>query len=131
MPADGDEAMGRSTLSYSTGASDRTGCPSRGRPIDLVHLTRQTLGDQALEHEVLGLMNRQIEAFAGRIDLATEDERRHIAHALKGAARNIGAFALADAAEAFEQAPAERTARAALGAEMVRTAAFIASLNGG
>ena len=123
--------MGRSTAPLMSGSRDGTGCPSRGRPIDLVHLTRQTLGDQALEHEVLGLMNRQIEAFSGRIDLATEDERRHIAHALKGAARNIGAFALADAAEAFEHAPTAKAAREALSAEMVRAAAFIASLNGG
>jgi HPt (histidine-containing phosphotransfer) domain-containing protein len=104
------------------------GCPSRNRPIDLVHLSRQTLGDQGLEQEVLGLMDRQITAFTGRLGLATEDERRHIAHALKGAARNIGAFALADAAETVEHAPRDAEALAAFGVEMARTAAFIATL---
>lgn len=117
--------------SFTAGASMRPACPSRGRPIDLVHLSRQTLGDTALEQEVLGLMGRQIEVFACRIDLATDEERRHIAHALKGAARNIGAFALADAAEVFEQAPADAAARAALGDEMRRTSAFITVLNPG
>jgi HPt (histidine-containing phosphotransfer) domain-containing protein len=104
------------------------GCPSRDRPIDLVHLSRQTLGDQALEQEVLGLMDRQIVAFTGRLELATDDERHHIAHALKGAARNVGAFALANAAEAVELAPRNTEALAGFTTEMARTAAFIATL---
>jgi HPt (histidine-containing phosphotransfer) domain-containing protein len=103
-------------------------CPSSDRPIDLVHLARQTAGDSGLEREVLDLMSRQIDAFSDRIALATEDERRHIAHALKGAARNVGAFALARAAEAFELAPRAAAAHDVLTAEMRRASAFIAAL---
>jgi HPt (histidine-containing phosphotransfer) domain-containing protein len=105
-------------------------CPSRGRPIDLVHLTRQTLGDLALEREVLGLMQRQILAVADRLDLATEAERRQIAHALKGTARNVGAFALSAAAEALETVPGSLPACGALKAEMRRASVFIRSLGG-
>ena len=118
--------MGRSPSFRVSGAP--SDCPSRHRPIDLVHLVRQTLGDEVLEQEMLGLMNRQIRLVAARIDLATETERRHIVQALKGAARNIGAFALADAAEAFEHGPGEGAAREALTTEMARAAGFIASL---
>lgn len=105
-------------------------CPSRGRPIDLVHLTRQTLGDLALEREVLGLMQRQILAVADRLDLATDAERRQIAHALKGTARNVGAFALSAAAEALEAVPGSLPASTALKSEMRRASLFIRSLGG-
>ena len=105
-------------------------CPSRNRPIDLVHLTRQTLGDLALEREVLGLMQRQILAFADRLELATDAERRQIAHALRGSARNVGAFSLSAAADALEAAPESRPARATLEAEMRRASVFIRSIGG-
>ena len=32
---------------------------ARARPVDLVHLARQTMGDRALEQEVLGLFVQQ------------------------------------------------------------------------
>lgn len=121
-------ASGTLKQSDRGGASMPRSRPSRGRPIDLVHLARQTLGDRGLEREVLGLMGRQIALFSTRLGLADEDGRRHIAHALKGAARNIGAFALADAAEAVEATPANPDALAAIEVEMARTAAFIARL---
>ena len=38
-------------------------CPSKGRPIDLVFLANQTMGDKALELEVLQVFARQ----AGRL----------------------------------------------------------------
>lgn len=108
--------------------SGKKGRPSGERPIDLVHLSRQTLGDHALELEVLGLMERQILAFSGRLGLATMQERRQIAHALKGAARNVGAFALAGAAETVEQAPDDVDGLIALCQAMDSTAAFIARM---
>lgn len=110
------------------GSDAPAGCPSRSRAVDLVHLARQTSGDRDLEREVLGLMVRQIRAFESRLSLASGDERRHIAHALKGAARNIGAFALGDAAEAFENDPSSPSALAAFEADMRRTVAFILAL---
>jgi HPt (histidine-containing phosphotransfer) domain-containing protein len=72
-------------------------------PIDIAHLKRMTLGDAGLEREVLamfaGQAARLIEALA-----ALPAEAGEIAHTLKGSARAIGAFFVADAAEALEGA---------------------------
>jgi HPt (histidine-containing phosphotransfer) domain-containing protein len=72
-------------------------------PIDIEHLKRMTLGDAGLEHEVLamfaGQAARLIDALAGLPPEAAE-----LAHTLKGSARAIGAFQVADAAEALEAA---------------------------
>jgi HPt (histidine-containing phosphotransfer) domain-containing protein len=76
--------------------------------IDLVHLSRQTLGDTGLETELLRLFEGQAGAFAVRLraPAAPQDIKQRIvlAHTLKGSSRAIGAFALADAAEAYEDA---------------------------
>src|ERR1043166_8146297 len=73
-----------------------------GRPVDLAHLSRYTGGDSALNAEVLDLfanqsadLMRQLEAVLTTLDRKTW---RHITHSIKGAARGIGAFALADVA---------------------------------
>ena len=76
--------------------------------IDLVHLSRQTLGDNALEIELLTLFDRQAQQFASRLGAPmTPGEgkwRAELAHTLKGSARAVGAFALGEAAEAYEEA---------------------------
>jgi HPt (histidine-containing phosphotransfer) domain-containing protein len=70
-------------------------------PIDIAHLKRMTLGDAGLEREVLAMFAGQavrlIEALAELPADAAE-----IAHTLNGSARAIGAFKVAEAAEAFE-----------------------------
>ena len=103
-------------------------CPSRRRPIDLVHLARQTCGDRALEADVLGMLSRQLDTLLRRIDGARDEERRQIAHALKGTARNVGAFRLADSAERYESAPRDATALAQLRQEAEAAASFARSL---
>jgi|SRR5271167_1418849 HPt (histidine-containing phosphotransfer) domain-containing protein len=74
-------------------------------PIDGAHLDRMTLGDASLEREVLAMFSGQA---VGLIDrLATEaksSETLALAHTLKGSARAIGAFGVADAAEGLEAA---------------------------
>ena len=115
--------------SLSSAPIDAVSCPSRHRPIDLVYLTRQTLGDRGLEREILGLMRRQISISADRLERDANPDLRQIAHALKGAARNIGAFALSDAAERLERAPGSAVALAALEIEMHRASRFITSLD--
>ena len=72
-------------------------------PIDLEHLRRMTLGDAGLEREVLAMFAAQT---VGLIDaLATlPPEAGALAHTLKGSARAIGAFAVADAAARLEAA---------------------------
>jgi HPt (histidine-containing phosphotransfer) domain-containing protein len=72
-------------------------------PVDLDHLRRMTLGDQALEREVLGMFLKQ----SGRVlDQLAEmsSEASALAHTLKGSARAIGAFRVADSAAAVEDA---------------------------
>ncbi len=82
--------------------------PASELVIDLVHLSRQTLGDSALESELLTLFDRQAQQLAIRLGtVPTADEARwraEMAHTLKGSARAIGAFHLGDAAEAYEAA---------------------------
>jgi HPt (histidine-containing phosphotransfer) domain-containing protein len=72
-------------------------------PIDDAHLAAMTLGDQALEREVLGLFAAQSASLIAML-LAWPADAAALAHALKGSARAIGAFAVADAAADFEDA---------------------------
>ena len=72
-------------------------------PIDLEHLRRMTLGDAGLEREVLALFSAQTVSLIGA--LATlPPQAGALAHTLKGSARAIGAFAVADAAAHLEAA---------------------------
>jgi HPt (histidine-containing phosphotransfer) domain-containing protein len=81
--------------------------------LDLEHLSRQTLGNRALEREVLELFvshsGEQLQRLNGS---ASESERRESAHAIVGAARAIGAFEVARIAGAIERS------RGPLGAEL-------------
>lgn len=84
-------------------ASFEGGCaPSFERPIDLVHLARQTLGDRALEREILDLFITQVKAVLGRLEAAAEEARPDLAHTLKGSARAVGAWKVAAEAEGCE-----------------------------
>jgi HPt (histidine-containing phosphotransfer) domain-containing protein len=88
-------------------AIEQAGKERMGSPvIDLVHLSRQTLGDSELENELLTLFDRQAEQFAARLaSPAAPGESRQrgdLAHTLKGSARAVGAFELGDAADAYE-----------------------------
>jgi HPt (histidine-containing phosphotransfer) domain-containing protein len=75
----------------------------KNTPIDLVHLSRQTAGDRDLERELLAVFAdqcvRQLQTIRDAADPAL---RRDAAHTLKGAALAIGAWGVADAAEAIE-----------------------------
>lgn len=76
--------------------------------IDLVHLSRQTLGDATLESELLRLFVVQALQYSAWLEetFAPSDaaKRADLTHRLKGSARAIGAFALAEAAESYEEA---------------------------
>jgi HPt (histidine-containing phosphotransfer) domain-containing protein len=75
------------------------------RPIDLVHLARQTLGDRDLEREILNLFVRQSVQLNERIVAARESaEQLTLAHTLIGSARAVGAWRVAKAAEDLENA---------------------------
>ena len=78
-----------------------------GSPIDREHLRRATLGDGALERELLAMFQSQIAEARVRLAEAQADERGRIAHAVKGAARGLGAFEIADCAAEIERRPHE------------------------
>ncbi|MDH4990328.1 Hpt domain-containing protein [Aquamicrobium lusatiense] len=63
------------------------------------------MGDAALQAEVLGLLDDQLRTVLSTIGDASSEERAALAHGLKGAARGVGAFALAEGADAIEKAP--------------------------
>ncbi|MFZ1814128.1 MAG: Hpt domain-containing protein [Rhizobiaceae bacterium] len=71
--------------------------------VDLVHLSNQTMGDPELETEVLGVFLAHSRIYVETWKAAREHEgRKRAAHALKGAARGIGAWYLAELAEEAE-----------------------------
>ena len=88
------------------------------RPVDLAHLSRYTGGDAGVNAEVLTLFANQSGDLLAKLDaaLTTSDARtwRDITHSIKGGARGIGAFDLADtAAQAEEADPAHDATQAA------------------
>jgi HPt (histidine-containing phosphotransfer) domain-containing protein len=70
-------------------------------PIDVDHLQRMTLGDASLEREVLTMFSAQAASLIGSLAALPADAGA-LAHTLKGSARAIGAFAVADAAGDLE-----------------------------
>lgn len=72
-------------------------------PIDRAHLARFTLGDKALEREVLELFREQLQRTLPQLSpSATEKDWRFVAHTLKGSGRAVGAWGLSAAAAAAE-----------------------------
>ncbi|HEY5126197.1 MAG TPA: Hpt domain-containing protein [Bradyrhizobium sp.] len=70
-------------------------------PIDSEHLQRVTLGDAGLEREVLAMFSAQAVRLFGTLATLPADAAA-LAHTLKGSARAIGAFRVADAAGDLE-----------------------------
>ncbi len=71
--------------------------------LDLVHLSCHTFGDAALEMEVLRLFVSQAESTASALRCASDgQERARLYHLIKGSARGVGAFELAELAERGE-----------------------------
>ena len=81
---------------------------AQARPVDLVHLSRYTGGDPKLNAEILQLFAGQSAELMTKLQavLETRDLKswKEITHSIKGAARGIGAFAMADAAANAEPA---------------------------
>jgi HPt (histidine-containing phosphotransfer) domain-containing protein len=85
-----------------TGAVMR--CASAKNPVDLVHLSRQSLGDRSLENEILQLFLSQSQLYLSRLECATTaDERKFAAHTVVGSARGLGAWRVAAEAEIVEK----------------------------
>lgn len=78
--------------------------PHSSKPIDLVHLSRQTFGSKELENEVLGLFVSHSRQCLERLKSAeTSKEWQDVLHTIKGSARAIGAWKTANVAESYEQ----------------------------
>jgi HPt (histidine-containing phosphotransfer) domain-containing protein len=73
--------------------------------LDLAHLRRYTLGNAALEAELLSLFSAQIPVLMNRIESGSVGDDWQLAvHTLKGSARAVGAICIADLAAALEEA---------------------------
>ena len=98
--------------------------------IDLDHLSRMTLGERSLEREVLALFARQSELLMQRMDVANPANAAAAGHTLKGSALSVGAWRVARAAEAVEQASAAHLAAAiaALGTAIQEATTEVAGL---
>ena len=114
-------------------AFDRPGgesCGSaRSRPIDLAHLSRQTMGDRDLEREVLGLFVQQALTARDEIGQAPTRERLRLVHALKGSARGVGAFRIADCLTELEERPEDVAELKRLAGLIDEVRGFIAAIN--
>lgn len=69
--------------------------------MDFTYLEEFAAGDEAMVVEVLTIFREQIGEWPAALR-GTQDTRRTALHTIKGAARGIGATALADAAERAE-----------------------------
>jgi HPt (histidine-containing phosphotransfer) domain-containing protein len=96
-------------------------------PIDIEHLRRMTLGDVSLEREVLAMFSAQAVSLLATLSTLPADTAA-LAHTLKGSARAIGAFDVADAAGDLEAAiqngddPAQALAELGAAIAQARTA---------
>lgn len=83
--------------------------------LDLTYLRSMTLGEPALEAEILGLFTAQAQAFVATIAADAAAATPMALHAIKGAARGVGAGQVSRMAEAAERAtqPAKRDAAVA------------------
>jgi HPt (histidine-containing phosphotransfer) domain-containing protein len=70
-------------------------------PIDFEHLKRMTLDDAGLEQEVLAMFAAQSAKLMAMLAAVPADAGA-LAHTLKGSARAIGAFGVAEAAARLE-----------------------------
>lgn len=100
--------------------------PRRSLPLNLTHLSRQTMGDRKLEQEVLSLFAHQAGVLRAQLAQTTGQDRQRLAHKLKGAAAAVGAEQLAECAEAIMGNPMDAAGMRRLSAAIDEARAFIA-----
>jgi|GEM_PF-2425964 len=98
-------------------------------PLDLVHLSRQCLGDHELEGELLGMFRLQAQAvvaeLSGSAPLPLQSKAR-IAHKICGSALAVGAHRVAGAASHIEKLASSNGADES--AESLATTELLSSL---
>ena len=94
----------KAAVASDSGPGDR----STADAIDRAYLARFTLGNAALEHEVLGLFAAQVPIYLTRLrGASTAKAWKEAAHTIKGSAAAIGAWRLARFAEMAEKIDVE------------------------
>lgn len=93
--------------------------------VDLEHLARYTGGDTTVNAEILRLFDTQANDLVDRLQtiLDARDARswKEVTHTIKGAARGIGAFEMADAAAHCEPIDVSDRQRASSAIALLRT----------
>jgi HPt (histidine-containing phosphotransfer) domain-containing protein len=127
------EKLVHESVPHAESAPDSvTGSGAGPEVLDLDHLARYTMGNRDLERELLRLFRTQLRAqvtgVAQARDAPDPDGQawRFATHTLKGVARSIGAWAIADTAEKLEQLGHDGN-RGVYGRLMVDLAAQIAA----
>ena len=73
------------------------------RPIDLVHLAKQCLGDENLESEILRMFDKSLSTYFERLKVATAADDLHLnIHSIRGASAGVGAWTVSELAKAME-----------------------------
>ena len=104
----------------------------QGPALDLVHLSHQSLGDPALERELLALFDaqaRQIVHMLHTLSSGNSNTARiihNLAQTLKGSAQAVGARHVARAAEALEYATAHNAVKHQMTAHVAGVEAAVA-----
>ncbi len=98
---------------------------SAASPIDMEHLLHYTMGDEGLAQEVLGLFCTQGRLYLEQLSAAsTPQERKNMAHTLKGSAQGVGAHHVATLARDLEALSSSANEAAWDGALTALKAAF-------
>lgn len=95
--------------------------------IDMEHLARYTSGNAALNSEILRLFDSQASELVHRLrailDARDAKSWKEVTHSIKGAARGVGAFALADAAAECERVGVDERQAATVAIDQLNVAA--------
>lgn len=113
-------------------ADDASKAQPASPPIDQTHLARYTFGDTSLEEEILGLFCQQaVELSEQMRGACSVPEWQFATHSLKGSARAVGAWSVAEHAATAEQCePGSVRASqlvVAIAQEIDRATAFVAA----
>jgi HPt (histidine-containing phosphotransfer) domain-containing protein len=102
--------------------------PAMPKPVNYAHLDVQAAGDKTVMREVLVLFVTHCEQVLDELDRAEDAKTWKMwTHTLKGSARGIGAFAVAEAAAEAERHSLDKAKLAPLRAAFTEARAFIGS----